>query len=62
MASEGVSSMIELIEVVDVENSAPPREPVCKDHDSDCEDIEDRIGCWLYDMGKGRCPYLTNDK
>lgn len=54
--------MIELIEVFEIEESAPPREPICRDHDSDCEDIEDRVGCWLYDMGKGRCPYLTNDK
>lgn len=40
----------------------PPREPICKDCDEDCEDMDDYLKCWLLDMGQGRCPYLTGDK
>jgi hypothetical protein len=53
--------MLELIETVDLYDATPPREPICKDRDEDCEDIEDHLGCWLYDMRQGRCPYLTKD-
>lgn len=40
----------------------PPREPICKDYDKDCEDLPDHLHCWLHDMGQGRCPYVTGDK
>lgn len=30
----------------------------CADHDEDCDDLPDKIGCWLYDPAKGMCPYL----
>lgn len=53
--------MLELIELVEIEEARPPREPICRDKDEDCEDIEDYLGCWLYDMGKGCCPYLTRN-
>ncbi|SFQ82580.1 hypothetical protein SAMN03159489_05986 [Pseudomonas sp. NFPP07] len=43
-------------------SEAPPREPICKDCDEDCEEIQDHLGCWLYDMGQGRCLYVTGDK
>lgn len=54
--------MLELIEVVEVEEAPPQREPICKDYDEDCEDLPNHLHCWLHDMGQGRCPYLTNDK
>lgn len=54
--------MIELIELVDVQEDEPPREPICRDKDEDCEGMDDYLGCWLYDMGKGRCPYLAGEK
>jgi hypothetical protein len=30
----------------------------CTDYDEDCADLEDKVGCWLYDPGRGMCPYL----
>lgn len=30
----------------------------CADLDADCFPIEDKIGCWLYDVNKGYCPWL----
>lgn len=52
--------MIELIETVEVEDACS-REPVCLDKDEDCEDMENHLHCWMYDMGRGRCPYLTGE-
>ena len=37
---------------------APPR---CTDFDEDCEDVEDKVKCFLYDPAKGYCPYLRKD-
>jgi len=37
----------------------PSRVPVCRDHDEDCDDIADKVSCWLYDPCKGRCPFLS---
>lgn len=42
--------------------AASKRPPVCSDHDKDCDDIEDKVSCWLYDPCKGRCPYLSSDQ
>lgn len=36
------------------------RIPVCLDFDEDCEYVEDHLACWLYDMGKGMCPYCSS--
>lgn len=33
--------------------------PVCADLDEDCDDIEDHLNCWLYDIGRGRCPWCS---
>ncbi len=30
----------------------------CKDHDEDCPGIRDKVACYLYDPGRGMCPYL----
>jgi hypothetical protein len=30
----------------------------CRDFDEDCEDVCDKLGCWLYDPSQGWCPYL----
>lgn len=32
--------------------------PDCKDYDEDCEGVQDKTFCWLYDPQKGMCPYL----
>jgi len=32
--------------------------PTCQDFDGDCEDICDKVKCWLHDPAKGACPYL----
>lgn len=34
--------------------------PLCQDLDEDCPDVEDHLACWLYDMGKGRCPFCSS--
>jgi hypothetical protein len=33
----------------------------CSDHDEECEDIADKVNCWLYDPGRGMCPFLRKD-
>lgn len=30
----------------------------CDDQDEDCDGVENHLGCWLHDSGKGMCPYL----
>jgi hypothetical protein len=32
--------------------------PTCSDHDEDCDEIEDKVHCYLYDPFKGMCPFL----
>jgi hypothetical protein len=32
--------------------------PVCRDFDEDCDDVADKVKCYLYDPAKGMCPYL----
>lgn len=44
-----------------LELTAPPAvQPIrtCADCDEDCHDIENKVVCWLYDPGRGMCPYL----
>lgn len=41
------------------QNTAKGRPPMCSDFDVDCNDIEDKVHCWLYDPAKGFCPYLS---
>lgn len=31
----------------------------CRDFDKECEGL-DYVKCWLYDPGKGWCPFLMN--
>lgn len=38
---------------------AMARPPVCRDFDEDCDDIADKVRCYLYDPAKGRCPFLA---
>jgi hypothetical protein len=36
---------------------------LCKDHDEDCPSIYADgkcLNCWLYDPGRGFCPYLRD--
>jgi len=40
----------------------PERIPICSDLDDDCKSITDPLACWLYDMGKGLCPYCSSCK
>lgn len=35
-----------------------PGVPRCADFDADCNEIEDKLWCWLYDPAKGYCPWL----
>ena len=38
---------------------------LCKDHDEDCPSIFAEGGCltcWLYDPGRGMCPYLRAEE
>lgn len=39
-----------------IEANKPPR---CSDFDEDCEGIEDKLKCYLYDPYKGYCPFLS---
>jgi hypothetical protein len=32
----------------------------CVDHDEDCEDLQNKVACWLYAPEKGMCPYLRS--
>lgn len=34
--------------------------PTCRDFDDDCDEIADKVHCYLYDPAKGMCPYLRN--
>lgn len=36
-----------------------PSPPRCSDFDEDCDSIEDKLHCWLYDPAKGACPFLS---
>jgi hypothetical protein len=37
---------------------APVMGTTCRDFDEDCDDIPDKVKCYLYDPAKGMCPYL----
>lgn len=53
--------MIELIEVEQLDDdTAEKLPPTCADLDEDCPTVGNHLGCWLYDMGRGRCPYCTS--
>lgn len=30
----------------------------CADKDEDCDDVRNKVVCWLHDPGRGMCPYL----
>lgn len=32
---------------------------VCADLDEDCDEVVDHLACWMYDMGRGRCPWCS---
>ena len=34
--------------------------PTCSDYDEECKDIKDKVKCYLYDPGRGMCPYLRS--
>ena len=39
----------------------PPRQcDTCSDHDEECVDVVDKVHCWLYDPGRGMCPFLRD--
>lgn len=33
---------------------------LCSDRDEDCDSVEGKYYCWLYDRSTGFCPYLIN--
>jgi len=47
---------------VDETTEALRKIPICEDLDEDCPDVECHLSCWLYDMGRGRCPFLSEEK
>lgn len=53
--------MVELIEVQQLDDRTGEKlPPVCADLDEDCAAMENHLKCWLYDMGRGRCPYCSS--
>lgn len=32
--------------------------PKCRDFDEDCDDVSDKVHCYLHDPAKGYCPFL----
>lgn len=52
--------MPELIEVLQLDDRARQLPPTCADLDEDCPTMENPLKCWLYDMGRGRCPYCSS--
>ena len=46
-------------ELIERATATSTRQPICADHDEDCDTIPDKVHCWLYDPAKGRCPFLT---
>jgi hypothetical protein len=30
----------------------------CRDFDDDCDEVPDKVHCYLHDPAKGMCPYL----
>jgi hypothetical protein len=34
----------------------------CSDLDDDCEDIENKVRCWLHAPEKGMCPWLREER
>ena len=37
-------------------------EVVCLDFDEDCEDVKNKVNCWLYQPECGLCPFLKQSK
>lgn len=37
---------------------AKPAVPLCRDLDDECPDVACKTSCWLYDPGRGMCPFL----
>lgn len=37
-----------------------PPPPTCLDHDEDCDDVKDKVHCWLYQPARGMCPFLRS--
>ena len=35
--------------------------PTCSDFDEDCDEVRDKVICYLYDPQRGMCPYLRAD-
>jgi hypothetical protein len=37
-------------------------EVICSDFDEDCEEVENKVNCWLYQPECGLCPFLNPNK
>jgi hypothetical protein len=37
-------------------------EVICSDFDEDCEEVENKVNCWLYQPECGLCPFLSPNK
>jgi len=40
--------------------NADQTQKFCIDYDEDCEDIQNKLWCRLYDLTTGKCPYLRH--
>ena len=56
-----MTDILELIARIEMKDERP-KPPRCKDFDADCDDVSDKLHCWLYDPAKGFCPYLSEVK
>lgn len=36
--------------------------PTCRDFDEDCDEIADKVHCYLYEPAKGMCPFLRAER
>lgn len=53
--------MVQLIEVEQLDHLTNEKlPPICADLDEDCPTLENHLACWLYDMGRGSCPYCSS--
>lgn len=34
---------------------------ICKNFDNDCNDVESKTTCWLFDVTTGVCPFLNKE-
>jgi hypothetical protein len=57
--NEGVEmDRIDVVIALEIRTEFAEVPTLCSDRDSDCRHITDKLGCYVFDPQKGRCPYL----